>query len=68
MQREIYQFNLDFLGNYVQGEKTSTNADGFFVIEPTYIHITVPNIIEIKPTDNKLYLSKNSVVCYFKIK
>lgn len=61
---DYYQFNLDFKGASVRGRRI-TESDRFFVIQnPTFSFEALNGI---NPSDNTIHLSKDAVVCYFKI-
>lgn len=64
MKLDLYQFNLDFNGNYICGHKISEDAN-FFSIQDPVLHFS--SIQEIKPVGNILCLSKNAVICYYKV-
>ena len=61
---DYYQFNLDFKGASVRGRRI-TESDRFFVIQnPTFSFEALNGI---NPSGNTIHLSKDAVVCYFKI-
>ncbi len=58
------QFNLDFAGTYILGEKHDEDEHYFQVKNPTFCF---KNLQKLNPSDDAIHLSKNAVVCYFKI-
>jgi len=63
-QKDYYQFNIDFMGNYIRGYKL-TETEDFIAIE--FPEIKCDPTFNIQPADNKIFLSKNTIAYYFKI-
>lgn len=59
------QFNLDFAGNYICGERHDEDDRYFVVRNPTF---AIKSVQRLNPAGETIHLLKDAVVCYFPIK
>ena len=62
-----YQFTLSLDGkSYIRGELTHTHGE-FFTIKNPKLYGCSLSIDKVEPIENKIQLSKNTIVYYFEI-
>lgn len=67
-EKPYYQFDLNFHGDYIRGKCSINENLSYYQIEDPEINIgPVSKRYQISPKHNIINLSKNAVVCFYKI-